>query len=89
MAFGYEFVTLTELEKEQRRYLLGLYPNIAQWSALGVFVFFQVYFLLSWFAERLALERPKSPFGRPGKMKSQTWARKLQQAFQRDRKSVV
>ena len=83
MAFGYEFVTLTELEKEQRRYLLGLYPTIAQWSALGVFVFCQLYFLLSWFAERSALERPKSPFGRPGKIKSQTWIRKLQQTFQR------
>ena len=83
MAFGYEFVTLTELEKEQRRYLLSLYPTIAQWSALGVFVFFQMYFLLSWLAERSALERPKSPFGRPGKIKSRAWVRKLQQTFQR------
>ncbi|OCL12463.1 hypothetical protein AOQ84DRAFT_352533 [Glonium stellatum] len=82
MAFGYEFVILNEPEKEQRRYLLGLYSTIAQWSALGVFIFFQAYFLLCWFAERSTSEPPKSPFGRPGKLKSRTWARKFQQALQ-------
>ncbi|OCK81285.1 hypothetical protein K432DRAFT_295836 [Lepidopterella palustris CBS 459.81] len=84
MAFGYEFVTLTEPEKEQRRHLLDLYATVAQWSALGVFALFQFYFLLSWLAGSDAeTERPKSPFQQHAKVKGTSWTRKTQQALRR------
>ncbi|KAF2817619.1 uncharacterized protein BDZ99DRAFT_457344 [Mytilinidion resinicola] len=78
MAFGYSFVNLSEAEKLQRRELLDLYAATAQWSILIVFAVFQLSFLLSWLLEPRAEERPKSPFGKPPKLKGPGWIAKAQ-----------
>lgn len=65
MVFEYDFVSLDEAQRAQRRDLLDYYGLTAQLSAFAVLFSFQVYFTLCWlFRGRLRAEEesvPRSP----------------------------
>lgn len=62
MVFGYEFVTLDDPQKHQRRVLLDHYSSVAQWSALVIPVFYLLRLCLSKGAKQGQNHgRPRSP----------------------------
>lgn len=65
MAFGYEFIDLTEAQKHQRRTLLDRYALYAQLSSLLPFAIIQCLFLLSRWRQRYIsqndIQTPGSP----------------------------
>lgn len=65
MDWRYEFVDLTDAQKQHRRVLLDTYGLIAQASAGVVLILIQLYFLAQWFGQRRGasngLDVPSSP----------------------------
>lgn len=80
MLFGYEFASLDEAQKAQRRNLLDSYGLIAQLSAFAVLFSFQVYFLLCWLCrDRLQADEelvPRSPHEKSFKRGDGEWVRR-------------
>jgi hypothetical protein len=62
MAIGYEFITLDDKQKTERRFLLDHYSFVAQWSALVIPAFCLLRYLWSNVATyALVKDRPRSP----------------------------
>jgi len=65
MGWPYEFVDLTDAQKQHRRVLLDAYGLVAQASAGVVLILIQVYFLAQWLRQKRSgsddLDVPSSP----------------------------
>jgi hypothetical protein len=63
MRWPYEFVDLTDAQKQHRRVLLDAYGLVAQASAGVVLILLQLYFLAQWIRQRRSdgMDVPSSP----------------------------